>query len=387
MPRRFGGNPRRMGAESFGGRLAALWRGVVRRIARDAVAAAEAEAQLARERLRDAIEAIPEGVVFLDAEGRYLLWNQRYSEIYHRSADLFRPGARLIDTLAEGVRRGDYPDAVGQEEAWLAARRAKLADATGARHEQRLADGRWLMIEERRTSDGGVIGLRVDITEMKRQAEALEQALAHAEAANRAKGEFLSDMSHELRTPLNGVSGLAQALEATPLDEHQAGLVADIRASAAQLERLVLGLLDYGEADLAPEPMRGETPGAAAVRVLVADDNSTNRKVIELMLASAGATTISVTDGQAALDAWRTATFDVVLMDLRMPVMDGLEAIRAIRAEEARSKRPPTPVIVLSANNSPKDREASAQAGADGHIGKPIGAEELLAAIAAAVAG
>jgi CheY-like chemotaxis protein len=376
-----------MAAESFGGRLATLWRGVVRHIARNAVATAEAETQLARGRLRDAIEAIPEGVVFLDAEGRYLLWNQRYSEIYHRSADLFRPGARLIDTLEEGVRRGDYPDAVGQEEAWLAARRAKLADATGARHEQRLADGRWLMIEERRTSDGGVIGLRVDITEMKRQAEALEQALAHAEAANRAKGEFLSDMSHELRTPLNGVSGLAQALEATPLDKHQAGLVADIRASAAQLERLVLGLLDYGEADLAPEPMRGETPGAAAVRVLVADDNSTNRKVIELMLASAGATTISVADGQAALDAWRTATFDVVLMDLRMPVMDGLEAIRAIRAEEAASKRPPTPVIVLSANNSPKDREASAQAGADGHIGKPIDAEELLAAIAAAVAG
>jgi CheY-like chemotaxis protein len=377
-----------MAAESFGGRLAVLWRSVVRRIARHAVAAAEAEAQLARERLRDAIEAIPEGVVFLDAEGRYLLWNERYAEIYHRSADLFRPGERLIDTLVEGVRRGDYPDAVGQEEAWLAARRAKLAEATGARHEQRLADGRWLMIEERRTSDGGVIGLRVDITEMKRQAEALEQALAHAEAANRAKGEFLSDMSHELRTPLNGVSGLAQALEATPLDQHQAGLVADIRASAAQLERLVLGLLDYGDADLAPEPTWAEPSieAVAPARVLVADDNPTNRKVIELMLASAGATTISVADGLAALDAWRTATFDVVLMDLRMPVMDGLEAIRAIRAEEASSKRPPTPVIVLSANNSPKDREASAQAGADGHIGKPIDAEELLAAIAAAVA-
>jgi len=377
-----------MASKSLGGRLAALWRGVVRRMARHAVAVAEAEAQLARDRLRDAIEAIPEGVVFLDSEGRYILWNQRYAEIYHRSADLFRPGAKLIDTLAEGVRRGDYPDAVGHEEAWLAARRAKLAGATGARHEQRLADGRWLMIEERRTTDGGVIGLRVDITELKAQAAALEQALAHAEAANRAKNEFLADMSHELRTPLNGVSGLAQALEATKLSAGQQALVADIRASAAQLERLVLGLLDYGDADLAPEPPRAEPADgtAVAVRVLVADDNPTNRKVIELMLAAAGATAISVEDGRAALDAWRTATFDLVLMDLRMPVMDGLEAIRAIRAEEASSDRAATPVIVLSANTSPDDRQASAQAGADGHIGKPIRAEELLAAIAAAVA-
>jgi CheY-like chemotaxis protein len=371
-----------------GKRVGDGWAAVLSRRAGGTVAAARAEAQLARDRLRDAIEAIPEGVVFLDAEGCYILWNQRYAEIYHRSADLFRPGAKLIDTLREGVRRGDYPDAVGREEDWLAERAGKLMEASGQRQEQRLADGRWLMIEERRTSDGGVIGLRVDITELKRQAAALEQALAHAEAANRAKGEFLADMSHELRTPLNGVSGLAQALEATNLDPEQQALVADIRASAAQLERLVLGLLDYGDADLAPESTRSQPSaqaGSTPVRVLVADDNPTNRKVIELMLTAAGATAISVEDGRAAVDAWRTTTFDVVLMDLRMPVMDGLEAIRAIRAEEALSSRPATPVIVLSANTSPDDRRDSAAAGADGHIGKPIRAEDLLAAIAAAV--
>jgi CheY-like chemotaxis protein len=376
-----------MAKGSEGGRWSAFWRAVARRLARAAAAEAQAEAQLARDRLRDAIEAIPEGVVFLDAEGRYILWNQSYAEIYHRSADLFRPGARLLDTLREGVRRGDYPDAVGREEEWLAAREAKLADATGARHEQRLADGRWLMIEERRTSDGGVIGLRVDITELKRQASALEQALAHAEAANRAKGEFLSDMSHELRTPLNGVSGLAQALEATPLDPDQRALVADIRSSAAQLERLVLGLLDYGEADLAPVALSPEgAPGhRPPVRALVADDNPTNRKVIELMLDAAGAETLSVENGKQAVDAWRATPFDVILMDLRMPVMGGLEAIRAIRAEEATGQRPATPVLVLSANTSPADRQASAAAGADGHIGKPIRAAELLAAIGAAL--
>jgi CheY-like chemotaxis protein len=362
--------------------LAKFWR----RLTGGAATIADAEAKLARDRLHDAIEAIPEGVVFLDAEGRYILWNRSYAEIYHRSADLFRPGARLVDTLREGVRRGDYPAAIGREEAWLAEREAMLQEGTGERHEQQLADGRWLMIEDRRTSEGGVIGLRVDITAMKSQAEALAQALARAEAASRAKSEFLADMSHALRTPLNGVSGLAQALEGTALDADQRGLVADIRASAAELERLVHGLLDYGEiASAAPSSGSGARSGRApaALRVLVADDNPTNRKVVALMLTAAGMAPTCVEDGRQALEAWRAGAFDVVLMDLRMPVMDGLEAIRAIRETEGREGRVRAPILVLSANTSPQDRQASAQAGADGHVGKPIQADTLMAALAA----
>jgi CheY-like chemotaxis protein len=348
-----------------------------------AVARAEAEARLAQDRLRDAIDAIPEGVVFLDAEGRYVLWNRRYAEIYHRSADLFREGASLMDTLRIGVARGDYPDALGREEAWLAARAAKLATATGERHEQQVADGRWLMIEERRTSDGGVIGLRVDITELKRQAAALEQALAHAEAAQRAKAEFLADMSHELRTPLNGVAGLAQALDATDLSPAQRALVADIRGAARQLDRLVNGLLDYGDADLT-----AEGPAVAPdrpLKVLAADDNPTNRKVIALMLEAAGAQVLTVENGFEAVEAWRAGGFDMVLMDLRMPVADGLSAIRTIREEEAAAGRARTPTIVLSANTSAEDRAASAAAGADGHLAKPIRVEALFAAMTAAL--
>lgn len=351
-----------------------------------AVAQARAQVELAEARLRDAIDAIPEGVVFLDAEGRYVLWNRRYAEIYHRSADLFRPGARLIDTLRVGVARGDYPDAIGCEAEWLAEREAKLATATGERHEQQVADGRWLMIEERRTSDGGVIGLRVDITEMKRQAEALEQALAHAEAAHRAKAEFLADMSHELRTPLNGVVGLAQALDATDLDPKQRTLVSDIRAAARQLERLVNGLLDYGDADLAAEDHTVHAAPDRPLRVLAADDNPTNRKVLELMLEAAGIQVVTVENGYEAVEAWRVGGFDAVLMDLRMPVADGLSAIRAIRAEEKASRRSRTPMIVLSANTSADDRAASAAAGADGHIAKPIRVEALFAALEAALA-
>jgi diguanylate cyclase (GGDEF)-like protein/PAS domain S-box-containing protein len=129
---------------------------------------AVAEARRAHVRLRDAIDILPQGIVFLDAHGRYILWNKQYAEIYRRSADLFEPGARLEDTLRIGVARGDYPEAIGREEAWLAERLSRLYDPAG-RHEQRLADGRHVLIEERRTSDGGIIGLRVDITEMKQR--------------------------------------------------------------------------------------------------------------------------------------------------------------------------------------------------------------------------
>ena len=130
--------------------------------------AAIAEARKSHERLREAIDILPQGIVFLDAEGRYILWNKKYSEIYSRSSDLFEPGARLQDTIRIGVERGDYPEAIGREEEWIAERLAKLYQP-GERHEQTLADGRVILIEERLTEDGGIIGLRVDITELKQR--------------------------------------------------------------------------------------------------------------------------------------------------------------------------------------------------------------------------
>ena len=127
-----------------------------------------ADARRSHERLREAIELLPQGIVFLDAEGRYILWNKQYAEIYNRSADLFAPGARLEDTLRVGVARGEYPEAAGREEEWIAERLTKMRQP-GARHEQKLADGRIVLIEERLTGDGGVVGLRVDITELKQR--------------------------------------------------------------------------------------------------------------------------------------------------------------------------------------------------------------------------
>ncbi|HKS18820.1 MAG TPA: EAL domain-containing protein [Bradyrhizobium sp.] len=149
-----------------GGRAAAEIGELVRK--RAEAEAAIADARKSHDRLREAIDILPQGIVFLDAEGRYILWNKKYAEIYNRSSDLFEPGARLQDTIRVGVERGDYPEAVGREEEWIAERLAKLSQP-GGRHEQTLADGRVILIEERLTEDGGVIGLRVDITELKQR--------------------------------------------------------------------------------------------------------------------------------------------------------------------------------------------------------------------------
>src|SRR5690606_23083519 len=161
---------------------------------------AETGETLNEQRLRRAIDVLPDGIVILDEERRYVLWNRRYAEIYHHSADLFAPGKKFEDTLRVGVARGAYPEAAGREEAWLA-ERLMLLNAPAGRHEQQLTDGRWILIEEHKTVDNWVVGVRVDITEMKQKAQALEAALVRVAESDRAKTRFLATMSHEIRTP------------------------------------------------------------------------------------------------------------------------------------------------------------------------------------------
>lgn len=134
------------------------------------LAAALEAASLAEKRLREAVEAMPQGIVFLDENDRYILWNKRYAQIYEKSADLLQPGASIAEVLRVGIARGDYPEAIGQEEAWLTRRMSQLHQA-GMRHEQRLSNGSCILIEERRIEGGGTIGIRVDITDLKQKEE------------------------------------------------------------------------------------------------------------------------------------------------------------------------------------------------------------------------
>jgi signal transduction histidine kinase/CheY-like chemotaxis protein len=511
-----------------------------------ALPAAEARARRAEARLKEILDAMPEGVVLLDSEGRYVLWNSAYADTYHRSADLFEVGRRLIDVLRVGVKRGDYPDAAGREAEWLAERERQLLE-TGARHEQRLADGRWLLIEDRRTADGGMLGLRVDITEMKEKTLALARAVETAELANQAKSEFLANVSHEIRTPLHGILGMAQVLARdTQLNPEQRSRIGLIRQSGEALLELLNDLLDLAkieagrltlnaeafapaavvEAACAPfeslaaekglalelrlqaltgalwtgDPLRlkqvivnlvsnavkftavgritvaaelgeGEvefsvadtgigiaperlsevfekfsqlesakdrrfggtglgltlsrqlaelmggtleaqsTPGIGSifrlrmpveaaeapaeaegpqpapagplgVRILAAEDNTTNQLILRALLEPLGAQLALVANGREAVEAYRVGRFDLVLMDIQMPVMDGVAAAREIRALEIQACRPRTPIVALSANVMAHQVAEYRAAGMDAVVGKPFEAELLWTTVA-----
>ena len=398
-----------------------------------------------------------------------------------------------------------------------------------------------------------------DVTALHETAKALQLAAAQAEAANRAKTEFLTNMSHEIRTPLNGIMGVAGALDRTPLSPPQREMVALIETSAKTLETLLSDILDLarieaGKMELQPEPfdLAGSVsactalfdaaaqakgldldvtiapdalgayvgdaarlrqilanllgnavkftqagrvrlavtarPGAqgdarrselrfevhdtgpgfdaetqqrlfsrfeqadgsitrqfggsglglsisrslaeamggrleaeaeagrgatftltvelprceassasrpvaepeptsdplVGMRVLLAEDHPTNRRVVELILGAAGVELTCVENGLQAIEAFRAGAFELVLMDMQMPVMDGLTAITEIRRLEAADDLTPTPIHVLTANGMPEHVSASQAAGADGHLTKPILAQALLERVSTA---
>jgi diguanylate cyclase (GGDEF)-like protein/PAS domain S-box-containing protein len=128
----------------------------------------EREARDAHKRLIEAFDVVPEGLVYFDKDDRYVLWNNRYSELYGNNTDLIVAGARFEDVLRAGLAKGQYLEAVGREEAWLADRLEKH-DQIDSVHEQQLVSGRWVRVEERRTSSGERIGVRIDITDLKRR--------------------------------------------------------------------------------------------------------------------------------------------------------------------------------------------------------------------------
>jgi len=119
---------------------------------------------------------------------------------------------------------------------------------------------------------------------------------------------------------------------------------------------------------------------ARALNVLVADDNATNRAVLGKILERAGFVATMVENGDQALDALESEQFDVALLDRNMPVMGGVEAVRALRALEAGQAR--TPVIILSADVTEEARQEAIANGADMFLTKPIQAARLLDAIA-----
>jgi len=118
------------------------------------------------------------------------------------------------------------------------------------------------------------------------------------------------------------------------------------------------------------------------LRLLVAEDNPMNRRVVELLLAQSGLSITFAENGREAVEKFTAGKFDLVLMDLQMPIMGGLAAMRAIRAWERENNRQPTPMLAVSANATDEHVTEAKDAGADDHVAKPIVRETLFEAIA-----
>ena len=141
--------------------------------------------------------------------------------------------------------------------------------------------------------------------------------------------------------------------------------------------------LEVAEQPAPAEETEAVVDDLAAIRILVAEDNAINQLVVRAILEAAGVHLTMVDDGQAALTALKNEPFDAVLMDINMPVMDGMTALAEIRRGAAGVRS--IPVIALTASALAGDRERFLAMGFDNHLGKPIRPYDLLNAIASAI--
>ena len=122
---------------------------------------------------------------------------------------------------------------------------------------------------------------------------------------------------------------------------------------------------------------RGQGEDERPLRILAADDNATNRQVLQALLGPLDVELTQVENGLEAVEQWRAGQFDLILMDIQMPEMDGTQATQIIRSEEAKTGRRPIPIFALSANAMAHQVQSYLAAGMSGHIAKPVDVSKL----------
>jgi CheY-like chemotaxis protein len=152
-------------------------------------------------------------------------------------------------------------------------------------------------------------------------------------------------------------------------------------ARREELYTALTNAIDQRAAEYAPSAsvVQSSRPGSGR-RILLAEDNRVNQRVAVLMLEKRGFLVTVADNGRAAVEAYRHQAFDLILMDMQMPEMDGMEAFAAIRALERPQARR-TPVVALTAHAMAHDRQRCLAAGMDGYVSKPLTAALLFAEI------
>lgn len=222
-------------------------------------------------RLVEAIESLDHGFILFDPDDRVVLANGRLRRMFPGQAEAMVPGTHVRDLVEAGVRAGDYRNFVDGESADVEAILKRHREGSSEGVERQLSDGRWIVIHQASTPSGLKVGLRTDVTLLKqrehqlaqahadlqrqtdalrRMAEELQAARERAEAADRAKTEFLAVVSHELRTPFTGILGMTDLLADAPLGPEHRRYLAAMRRSTASLLGMLDQILDYSQVEL-----------------------------------------------------------------------------------------------------------------------------------------
>ena len=210
-----------------------------------------------------------------------------------------------------------------------------------------------------------------NIEKYRQQTETLEQ-----------KSHAIIHISHQMRTSLSGLLGFTHFLKGTNLDDEQKEFVSIISDSSNELLTLVNGILDTAPVVDAKDERalsrkiskieKNEIP-----HVLVVDDNDINKKLLAKVLENFNLEVSFASNGKEAVDLRKENNYDMIFMDIQMPVMDGTDASKAIRAYEKEVNTVEVPIVALTANTGKSHREKYLNAGMNDYMVKPISIEDV----------
>jgi anti-anti-sigma regulatory factor/PAS domain-containing protein len=199
---------------------------------------AEVETTLIWHQVRGALASISDGFALYDSQDRLVFCNQSYRKLYALSADLMVQGRSFAEIVRVGAQRGQYPDAIGREEAWVAERLRQHRDCETV--ELQLANNVWLRSVDQRTSDGGTVCIRSNISYVK-QTEVLNQRSAEQAELIRLQSMLLAEMS----TPLLRISERVVVMPLIgSLDSARAAMLVDSLLHAVEDQRVEVAILD-----------------------------------------------------------------------------------------------------------------------------------------------
>lgn len=197
-----------------------------------------------------------------------------------------------------------------------------------------------------------------------------------AEAAQRLFRPFIQ--ADDAISRQFGGTGLGLSICKSLAELMEGAITADSAPGAGSLFRVVLPIQRSDPTKSAASADEALAEDGPRLRILAVEDNPANQMVVRCLLEPLGFEIVTADDGREGVERFQEERFDMVLMDMQMPVMDGLDAMRLIRAEEARLGAPRTPIVMLTANTTQAHHLKAVQAGADHLVAKPVTLEILL---------